>query len=743
LSDLLLELFCEEIPARMQARAEAELVERLSAALSEMGLSGFTLKGFSGPRRIGVVGRDLPSMSASTREERKGPRVGAPQPAIDGFLRGAGVSSLDDCIIQSDKKGDFYIAIIESQGRTLAEIIAEAVPAIVTGFHWQKSMKFGEGARAQRWVRPLQRILCLVDSELAPFEVFGIVAGDRTEGHRLWQKPGEASRVSGPDDHEATLRGLGVIRDRAERRALIAERAHSLCAEAGLELVEDEALLDEVTGLAEWPVPLLGSFDPSFLDLPPEVIRLTMKVHQKYFAVRHKDGSLSQHFIMVANQDAPDGGKAIIAGAARVLAARLNDARFFCDNDKALGLEAMAGKLSAITFHEKLGSIGDKVARVAQLARHLAPTCGADPDLAERAARLAKADLVSEVVYEFPELQGVMGRYYAWEAGQDEAVAHAIRDHYKPQGPSDAVPTHPVSVALALADKLDTLMGFWAIDEKPTGSKDPFALRRAALGVVRIVLENQYTSSIAGMLRWGFQPYHEKLEGESADAVIADLTAFVLDRLKGVLKEQGIRHDVMDAILALAPTKQSVVLSEAQGVPCLQDHLALMGGVAVDESERISDLSEIGQRARALQAFLNADDGANLVAGWKRAANLLAAEEKKGFETHKERALLQVQTNEDEILRAWRKAHSSALPAEIGLYDNLTTAKAKVDVALQHERFEEAMVALAPLRASIDHFFETVVVNDANAQTRRLRLILLAELVGAFVRLADFNRLEG
>ncbi|MEL6244320.1 MAG: glycine--tRNA ligase subunit beta, partial [Pseudomonadota bacterium] len=500
---LLLELFSEEIPARMQARAESDLLKALTERLKAAGLSFDGAFACSGPRRLTVVVDGLDARSEDVRETRTGPKVGAPEKAVAGFLRGAGLASIEDAeIVDDPKKGQVYAAIIETPGRDAGDIIAEAVPEIIRGFHWPKSMRSGTGEL--RWVRPLQRILCVLHGKTVAFDVDSIQSGNETEGHRVHGRG--PFTVTGWSDYEAQLEGEGHVRlKREDRKALILEQAEAACKKAKLELVPDEGLLEEVTGLAEWPVVVLGEMDPAFLGLPPEVIRLSMRTHQKYFAVRDpKTGDLAPRFITVANIEAADGGETIAAGNAKVLSARLEDGRFFWENDKARGLDAMRDDLGKIDFKKELGTIADKVERVAALARELAPKVGADPDLAERAARLAKADLVSEMVYEFPELQGVMGRYYALEAGEDAAVADAIRDHYKPQGPSDAVPSRPVSVAVALADKLDTLVGFWAIDEKPTGSKDPFALRRAALGVVRIILQNALRLGLRQTLTGGF-----------------------------------------------------------------------------------------------------------------------------------------------------------------------------------------------------------------------------------------------
>ncbi|MGP1275527.1 glycine--tRNA ligase subunit beta, partial [Glycocaulis sp.] len=647
MAQLLIELFCEEIPARMQARAEEDLARLMGEAFKAAGLTVESLETFSGPRRIGLVADGVPARTADVREERKGPRVGAPDQAVQGFLRGAGLESLDQCRIENTPKGDFYIAVIEKPGRAAQEVIAEALESAIRNFPWPKSMKFGEGEKAQRWVRPLHRIICLLDGAVVPVKVFGIEASNLTEGHRIHSKASRVFAVKDHADYAAKLRENGVVLTRAERSGLILEGARRVCADAGLELIEDEGLLAEVTGLAEWPVAVLGEIDPAFLDLPPEVIALTMKVHQKYFAVRDpKTGRIAPKFVKIANQDTSDGGKAIAHGAGRVVSARLSDARHFWDLDRKRGLEAMAGELSKVTFHEKLGTLADKVERVAALARELAPAVGADPELAFRAAKLAKADLVSQMVYEFPELQGVMGRYYALEtpplgpsdhsprergekegtavsspvhgggvseadgggmlsglsADQRQQIADAIRDHYKPQGPSDAVPTAPVSAAVALADKLDTLVGFWAIDEKPTGSKDPFALRRAALGVIRIVLSNQFSLPLSQPMMRAFQILSgvvPKTNDQSDEQVVSiELELFFADRLKVHLRDDGIRHDVIDAVFALGD----------------------------------DDLVRVTAKSRALQAFLDTEDGAALLAGYRRAANILKKEEEKGFD---------------------------------------------------------------------------------------------------------------
>jgi glycyl-tRNA synthetase beta chain len=702
MADLLLEIFCEEIPARMQAKAEADLGKALGGALKAAGLAFDALETASGPRRLSVNVTGLPVKSADVSEERKGPKVGSPDQAIAGFLKGAALTSIDQAEVRSDpKKGDFYVAMLDKPGRLTADVVAEAVPAIIRGFHWPKSMRWGTGDL--RWVRPLQRIVCVLDGKLVPFDVDGLASGNETEGHRVHGRG--PFTVTGWADYSAQLEGTGHVRlTRDARRDVIAKGIADVCAKAGLEWVEDTGLLEEVTGLAEWPVVVLGDMDPAFLDLPPEVITLSMRTHQKYFAVNDKKtGKLAPHFIVVANIDASDGGKQIAAGNARVLSARLEDGRFFWDKDKATPLVEMANKLSTIAFKEELGSLGDKVERVAALARELAPSVGADADLTERAARLAKADLVSEMVGEFPELQGVMGRYYALEAGEAASVADAIRDHYKPQGPSDAVPTDPVAIAVALADKLDTLVGFWTIGEKPTGSKDPFALRRAALGVVRIVLENRLRIGLLDT----FASCTRRLQSSSAFGPLrqqaltpdsqtgSDLLSFFADRLKQVLRDQGQRHDLIDAVFALG-----------------EDDLVL-----------------ITRRVEALGAFLESDDGATLLAGYKRAANILRAEEKKG-------ALPENLSIDAALIKTGPKE-------EQALYAALTKVRGAIEAPLKAEDFAGVMGELAKLRGPVDAFFESVMVNDEDAAVRANRLAMLTDVRTTLHQVADFSLIEG
>lgn len=690
MSELLFEIFCEEIPAGMQAKAARDLADGLSAKLAEAGLKPDGVQHWVGARRLGVAMTGLPAKAEDVREERKGPRVGAPDRAVEGFLRGAGLDSLDQCEQREDKKGAFWVALIDKPGRATTEVLREAVPAIIQGFHWPKSMKIGEGDKAQRWVRPIQRLVCVYAGDVVPVEVFGLVASNITEGHRVHGRgPFEVSSLA---DYTAKLEGEGhVVLEAEARKRLIMDGATRACADAGLELVEDQGLLNEVCGLVEWPVPVLGEMDPDFLDLPPEVITLTMKTHQKYFAVRDpKTGTLSAHFVTVANQEAPDGGKAIAAGNSRVLSARLSDARHFWDNDRKTPLSQMVDQLSKITFHEKLGTVADRLPRYQGLIRDLSSYLNFDATQACRAAELAKADLVSEMVYEFPELQGAMGRYYALEQGEDAVVADAIKAHYKPQGPSDTVPVEPVSAAVALADKLDTLVGFWAIDEKPTGSKDPFALRRAALGVIRILLSTDARVPFKAVLGSAIQLFRNQLgqnfgSGFNED----DLLAFFADRLKVHLRDEGIRHDVIDAVFALGD----------------------------------DDLVRVTARSRALQAFLDTEDGTALLAGFKRATNILNKTEDMPEGHHDPAAAVEA--------------------AETGLMTALAEAGPKAKTALDTEDFTAAMAALAQLRAPIDEFFEAVTVNSDDDMLRRNRLLLLSDIRKAISGVAEFSRLDG
>lgn len=742
---LLLEILSEEIPARMQAKAEADLVKALMDGLTTAGLMPEGIKGFSGPRRLVAVVEGLPVKSADVVEDVIGPKEGAPDAAIQGFLKKAGLTDISQAHVHEvPKKGRVYVAHVRKPGKQTTDVIAALVPQIIRGFHWPKSMRWGTGDR--RWVRPISRILCTFDGEVVPFEIEGIKSDCYTEGHRVMGRgPFKVRRF---DDYEDVIKNKGrVILDREERKETILTEAKQLCAAQNLELVDDIGLLEEVAGLAEFPVVIIGDMDKSFLDLPPEVIKLSMRTHQKYFAVRDPskgEGQLAPKFIVVANLDAADGGEKIAAGNSRVLSARLNDARFFWDNDRKTNLEDRFEKLGAIVFHEKLGSVKDKAERVMALAKELAPKVGADPAQAERAAKLAKCDLVSDMVGEFAELEGVMGRYYATLQGEPQAIADAVRDHYKPKGPSDEVPSNPVSVAVALADKLDTLVGFWAIDEKPTGSKDPFALRRAALGVVRVVLStgarlplrHSLGWQLAHLMRvWMWAAFNERsaklndaglsdeslgeemsrLEGSlpaendesdgssipyvggrlypQYDAALSDLLAFFADRLKVHLREQGARHDLIDAVFALG-----------------EDDLVL-----------------IVKRVEALGEFLATEDGKNLLAGYKRAANILAIEEKKDGKSY-----------------SGQGKTMAGDPAEVdALVSALNSAAPAATSALETEDFAGAMRALSKLRGPVDAFFDKVTVNADDAAVRENRLNILSQIRDALNRVADFSKIEG
>jgi glycyl-tRNA synthetase beta chain len=693
---LLLELFSEEIPARMQAGAARDLERMATERLKAAGLGFDALTTFAGPRRLTLVVDGLPAATPDREEEVKGPKASAPEQALEGFLRKTGLTR--DQLVERD---GVLFAVISQKGRATADLIPAMVDEIVRGFPWPKSMRWGTGTL--RWVRPLKRIVCLFDGVVVPFDVDGIASGDVTEGHRFLGS-GQPFAVRDFADYRRKLEREHVLLDVADRKLRILEGAKAACAARGLTLVDDDGLLDEVAGLAEWPTPILGDMDPAFLDLPPEVVRLSMKVHQKYFAVRDpaRDG-LAPHFVVVANVEATDGGKALAAGNSRVLSARLNDARFFWDEDRKTGFDAWLKKLEGVTFHAKLGTMAGRVDRIAALAREIAGVMKAegidiDPQQAFGAAKLAKADLASGMVGEFPELQGIMGGYYA-RAEHGDAVADAIRDHYRPQGPSDAVPTAPLTVAVALADKLDTLVGFFAIDEKPTGSKDPFALRRAALGVIRLVLETGVRLPLTQLIIiWVEQNSGKAVLSDpevASQAVNAkiDLPAFFADRLKVLLRDQGKRHDLVDAVFALGD----------------------------------DDLVRIVRRVEALDAFLATDDGANLLAGHRRASNILKAEAKKG-----EVPVGMVQTG-----------LPNQPPEETALAFAAAAAQTAVDQALEAEDFAAAMRALSALRAPVDAFFEAVLVNSDVPAERDNRLRLLGQIRTVMGRVADFDRIAG
>ena len=768
MSDLLIELFSEEIPARMQARARADLQRLITDGLVEAGLTYASAGAFSTPRRLTLTVEGLSANSPTTREERKGPRTDAPDAALEGFLRSTGLTK-DQLEARDDKKGQVWFGTISKPGRPAAEIVGEVLEQTIRNFPWPKSMRWGDGNL--RWVRPLHSILCILSDEsgsnVVPLTVEGIAAGNTTRGHRFMAP--DAFTVSNFDDYAAKLRRAKVILDSAEREAMIKQEAESLAFARGWEIMPDDGLLAEVAGLVEWPVPLMGVIEDQFLHLPPEVLQTSMKEHQKFFSARNPKTNRIEGYVTVANIETPDDGATILAGNQRVLAARLSDAAFFWDLDlreAKAGMKNWAEGLESVTFQSKLGSQANRITRIAALAREIAPLVGADPDQAEEAAKIAKLDLRSAMVGEFPELQGTMGRYYALEAGKDAAIADAARDHYSPLGPSDDVPTAPVSVAVALADKLDTLTGFWAIDEKPTGSKDPFALRRAALGGIRLepdfpilaLLQSQIERSLqdaanhlslgyrsamrinspdgkvleeeadlilpfpltdkgevwtkeshakfmelrdAGELYYkrgnsqeGFERFTEQKKVARPAEIANDLLSFFHDRLKVYLRDQGIRHDIIDAVLA-QPGNDDLVL--------------------------------VVNRATALNDMLKTDDGKNLTQGLKRAGNILAqAEEKDGVEYSFGADVKFAETDE-----------------ERALFAALDKAEPAIKSAMSAEDFPAAMTAIAALRGPIDAFFEAVQVNSDNQIIRRNRLNLLSRIREAGRQIADFTRIEG
>jgi len=741
--DLLIEFLSEEIPARMQARAADDLRKLVTDRLVEAGLVYEGAKAFATPRRLALSVHGIPARQPDIKDERKGPKVGAPEQAIAGFLKAAGLKSIDEAKVQADKKGDFYVAVIDKPGREAVEVIKDVLHATIATFPWPKSMRWGAGKL--KWVRPLHSILATFCPEteepvIVPLDIDGIKAGDETRGHRF-MAPG-AIKVRRFDDYVAKLEAAKVVLDPARRADIIRADAKNLAFAQGFELVEDEGLLSEVAGLVEWPVTMMGSFDQAFLSIPGEVIRATIRTNQKCFVLRDpQSAKLVNKFILVANEEASDGGKAIVAGNERVIRARLSDAKFFYDTDLKTRLEDRLPKFEQIVFHEKLGTQAERIARITALAGQLAPLVGADPAQAERAAQLCKTDLLTDVVGEFPELQGLMGRYYAEAQGEDEAVAHAAEDHYKPKGPDDLVPGDPVSIAVALADKIDTLVGFWAIDEKPTGSKDPYALRRAALGVIRIVIENELRVPLRALFWQHFgsvardealaraitllHPLNEQIATISAsDSELAvklevlvsekakevtkphpvqahtylrqtyDLIAFFADRLKVQLREQGARHDLVDAVFAV---------------------------------EGQDDLLMVVRRVEALGKFLESDDGKNLLAGVKRASNILRIEEKKDKREY----------NGAPDAKLYQLAEEKALAEAI------TAVKKEAAAAVGKEDFGAAMTAIAKLRPRVDAFFDKVTVNVDDKALRENRLRLLNEIREATRAVADFSKIEG
>ncbi|WP_299896114.1 glycine--tRNA ligase subunit beta [uncultured Ruegeria sp.] len=737
--DLLIELFSEEIPARMQARAGEDLKKRIADGLVEAGLTYSSAATLTTPRRLTLAVEGLLAQSPTIREERKGPKVGAPDKAIEGFLRGAGMTR-DQLEERETPKGAVYFATIEKAGRPAAEIIAEVLEATIRNFPWPKSMRWGSGSL--RWVRPLHSILCILTddagAQVVPMEVDGIRSGNTTAGHRFMAP--NRFPVTSFEDYAAKLKRAFVILSPDERAEHIWNDAQNMAFAAGLEIVEDKGLLAEVAGLVEWPVVLMGQIDDEFLELPPEVLQTSMKEHQKFFSVRNTKTGRIERFITVANRETADNGATILAGNQKVLSARLADAKFFWENDLRIAksdITQWTRALENVTFHNKLGTQAQRIDRIAALARELAPVTGADPDQAEKAARLAKADLSSEMVYEFPELQGLMGRYYVEAAGEDAAVAAVAQEHYSPLGPSDDVPTAPLSVTVALADKLDTLTGFWAIDEKPTGSKDPFALRRAALGIIRLVLNNNlrlkldryFDSQLVraesaandalatddinallgeiadhGVFGAAFQAVKEKLAKmpngdflrleKKVPDTSDDLLSFFHDRLKVFLRDEGIRHDIIDACIS---------------------------------KDGNDDLNLLVKRARALNAVIATEDGENLVQGFKRANNILTqAEEKDGVEYSYGADVKFAETD-----------------SEKAVFAALDRAQSQIDVALKSEDFPAAVAAMAALRGPVDGFFEDVQVNTDNDVVRRNRLNLLSQIRQVCSSVADLSRIEG
>ncbi|GIK80116.1 MAG: glycine--tRNA ligase beta subunit [Alphaproteobacteria bacterium] len=721
--DLLLEFFSEEIPARMQPRAADDLRKLVTDRLVEAGLVYEGAKAFATPRRLALAVHGIPARQPDLKEEKKGPRVGAPQAAIDGFLKSAGLASLDQAKVEKDpKKGEFYVAVVEKKGRPAIDVIGEIVPEVVRAFPWPKSMRWGAASAqpgALTWVRPLHSIVAIFgpeteDPDVVTFSVGGIASGSITHGHRFMAPA--AIEVRRQADYMEKLEKAKVIVDPARRQDIILAEAKNLAFAQGFELVEDAGLLAEAAGLVEWPVVLMGTFDRAFLAIPDEVIRTTIRNNQKCFVLRDpQTAKLVNKFILIANIEAADGGKAIVAGNERVIRARLSDATFFYESDLKTLLEDRLPKFEGIVFHEKLGTQWQRIERIERLAAALAPLVKADIGKARRAARLCKADLLSDVVGEFPELQGLMGKYYAEAQGEDEAVAHAIEDHYSPKGPDDLVPADPVSIAVALADKIDTLVGFWAIDEKPTGSKDPYALRRAALGVIRLVLSNGVRMGLLDVFSRATEGYLEQdnahvvaalgknqTPGSEFDAIRrsfaaltgAGLREFFADRLKVQLREQGARHDLVDAVFSL---------------------------------EGQDDLFLIVRRVEALGRFLDTDDGRNLLAGAKRAANILRIEEKKDG-------------------HAFAGAPDGALlkdPEEKALAGAIEAARDDAAAAVGREDFAAAMAAMAKLRPAVDAFFDKVTVNADDKVLRENRLKLLNEIRQATRAVADFSKIEG
>ncbi len=741
MTDFLLELRSEEIPARMQVKAKEDLARLFSDALAKAGLAAASIETFASPRRLALIATRLPLATETVSEETKGPKVGAPPQAVEGFLRKTGLTQ--DQLIERD---GVYFAVVEKAGRQTTDVLAEAVPAIIRAFPWPKSQRWGAASistESLRWVRPLQGIVALLGDDVVPCEIDGIVSGAATMGHRFHHSG--PITIGNAGDYIEKLRACHVLVHFSERCRIIRDGAEAVAKAAGLALVTDEGLVIENAGLTEWPVPMLGRFDSAFLNVPQEVIQLTARVNQKYFVCQDANGKLANAFVCTANIDAHDGGAAIVAGNEKVLAARLSDAKFFWEQDLKVALDDQAKKLAQITFHEKLGTVADKVDRVAKLARWLveegivksSPSQVDGEDLAsqaERAARLCKADLVTGMVGEFPELQGIMGGYYARSQGESDAVADAIRDHYKPVGQGDDLPTAPVTVAVSLADKLDTLTQFFLIDETPTGSKDPFALRRASLGIISLILSSSLRFRLESVLLKAVEDDLGKFQVVWTGHLETKLAAFFADRLKVQQREAGIRHDLIDAVFSL-------------------------GGE--------DDLVRLLARVKALQAYITTAEGANLLAAYKRAANILKgsnpvspvldkasdapmsdAAEQQMPQTGEEDPFVDV----DQGMRAAIAGNhgrtegiipEGAAAADIALLGALDIAEPQAQKALEAEQFEDAMAALATLREPIDRFFDEVMVNDEDPAKRSFRLGLLARFRDAVTQVADFSKIEG
>ncbi len=681
--EMLLEIFSEEIPARMQARAADDLKRLVTDGLKAAGLAWTRADAYVTPRRLTLVIDGLPEATPDVSKEERGPRVDAPQQALDGFLKKTGVT-VEQCEKRDTGKGVFWFAKVETKGRATAATLKETIEKAMAELPWPKSMRWGSGRT--RWIRPLHAILCLFNGKTVPVEFAGVKAGTVTKGHRFLAPA--TITVTNFTDYQAKLRAAKVILDQAERRAIIDKATQEAAAKLGLSLRPDIGLLDEVTGLVEWPVVLTGAIDEQFMGVPQEVLITAMRTHQKYFALLDKGGKLSSKFLVISNMETPDNGKTVASGNERVLCPRLSDARFFWEQDKKTRLDARIGKLGERTFFEGLGTVADKVERVRVLAKLFALHTKCDAELADRAALLAKADLVTEMVGEFPELQGVMGRYYALHDGEKPEVAQAIAEHYKPQGPDDSVPTDPVSIAVALADKFDTLAGFFAIGEKPTGSKDPFALRRAGIGIIRLILDNKVRVMLWTMIQRAVAAY-----GKDAPNAGKEILDFIIDRLKVYLRDQGARHDL----------------------------IAAATGRAED------DLVRLVARIGALADFLKSDDGANLLIAYRRAANILRIEEQKDGKRHS--------GDTDAAL--------FAAPEEKVLAEAIAATEAQSSAARSTEDFAGAMAALAKLRVPLDAFFDKVTVNADDAALRANRLRLLSGIVKAMDRVADFAKVEG